>query len=98
MEFLLIPGVGLYAAESQAIRPKLCKNCAFLQNFHTRKLGEICAVYLKISKKRLNVNFYKNNGNDNNNNNSNNNNSNNNNNNNNNNNHNNNNNNDNDIL
>ena len=26
-----------------AIPPKLCGNCAFPQNFHTRKLGEIVA-------------------------------------------------------
>ena len=26
---------------SGAFRPKLCGNCAFPQNFHTRKLGEI---------------------------------------------------------
>ena len=25
----------------KGIRPKLCGNCAFPQNFHTRKLGEI---------------------------------------------------------
>ena len=28
-----------------ATRPKLCGNCAFPQNFHTRKLGEITAFY-----------------------------------------------------
>ena len=28
-----------------AIRPKLCENCAFPQNFHTRKLGEITVFY-----------------------------------------------------
>ena len=27
------------------IRPKLCENCAFPQNFHIRKLGEIRAFY-----------------------------------------------------
>ena len=27
------------------IGPKLCGNCAFLQNFHTRKLGEITVFY-----------------------------------------------------
>ena len=26
-------------------RPKLCGNCAFPQNFHTRKLGEITVFY-----------------------------------------------------
>ena len=28
-----------------AIPPKLCGNCAFPQNFHTRKLGEITVFY-----------------------------------------------------
>ena len=28
-----------------AIRPILCGNCAFPQNFHTRKLGEITVFY-----------------------------------------------------
>ena len=28
-----------------AIRPKLCGNCAFPQNFHTNKLGEISVFY-----------------------------------------------------
>ena len=28
-----------------ANRPKLCANCAFPQNFHTRKLGELTAFY-----------------------------------------------------
>ena len=27
------------------IRPKLCGNCAFPQNFHTRELGEISVFY-----------------------------------------------------
>ena len=27
------------------VRPKLYRNCAFLQNFHTRKLGEIMVFY-----------------------------------------------------
>ena len=30
------------------ICPKLCGNCAFPQNFHTRKLGEITAFYAVI--------------------------------------------------
>ena len=29
----------------RAICPKLCRNCAFPQNFHTRKLGEITIFY-----------------------------------------------------
>ena len=30
----------------RAILPKLCGNCTFPQNFHTRKLGEITALYV----------------------------------------------------
>ena len=33
-------------------RPKLCGNCAFPQNFHTRKLGEI-TVFIAV-----NLDFY----------------------------------------
>ena len=29
----------------KANRPKLCGNCAYPQNFHTRKLGEIAVFY-----------------------------------------------------
>ena len=29
----------------KAISPKLCGNCVFPQNFHTRKSGEITAFY-----------------------------------------------------
>ena len=36
---------GTVSAEFRAIRPNLCGNCAFLQNFHTRKLGEILVFY-----------------------------------------------------
>ena len=32
-------------AEFRAKRPKLCKNCVFQQNFHTRKFGEIKVFY-----------------------------------------------------
>ena len=39
-----------------AIRSKLCGNCAFLQNFHTRKLGENTVFYgvrnLRIKSKK----------------------------------------------
>ena len=31
--------------------PKLCVNCAFSQNFHTRKFGEI-TVFLAVNKKQ----------------------------------------------
>ena len=37
----------IVSAEFQVIRTKLCGNCAFPQNFQTRKLGEInvfCAM------------------------------------------------------
>ena len=30
-------------------RAKLCQNCAFPKNFHTRKLGEITVFYAVIS-------------------------------------------------
>ena len=30
----------------EAIRPKLCGNCSFPQNLHTRKLGEITVFYV----------------------------------------------------
>ena len=36
---------GTVSAEFQAILPKLCGNCVFHQNFHTRKLGEITVFY-----------------------------------------------------
>ena len=29
-------------------RPKLCGNCSFLQNYHTKKLGEITVFYAVI--------------------------------------------------
>ena len=29
-----------------AIGPKLCGNCAFPQNFHTKKVGEITVFYV----------------------------------------------------
>ena len=32
-------------------RPKLCGNCAFPQNFHTMKLGEITVFYAVPEKK-----------------------------------------------
>ena len=31
-----------------AFRPKLCGNCAFPQNFHTRKLGEITRFFAVV--------------------------------------------------
>ena len=33
------------SAEFWAIRPQLCRNCAFPQNFHTMKLDEILLFY-----------------------------------------------------
>ena len=38
------------SAEFLAIRAKLCGNCAFTQNFHTRKLGETTTFYAVVSK------------------------------------------------
>ena len=35
-------------AEFRSIRLKLCGNCAFPQNFHTKKLGKITVVYTVI--------------------------------------------------
>ena len=34
-------------------RPKLCGNCAFPQNFHTRKLGEITLFYAVVMLQKL---------------------------------------------
>ena len=36
---------GTVFTEFRAINPKLCENCAFPQNFHKRKLGEITVFY-----------------------------------------------------
>ena len=36
---------GTVSAQFRAIRPKLCGNCAFPQNLHTRKLGEITVFF-----------------------------------------------------
>ena len=36
---------GIGHAELRAICPKLCGNCTFLQNFHTRKIDEISEFY-----------------------------------------------------
>ena len=35
------------------IRQKLCRNCAFPQNFHTRKLGEITVFYAVNVRKKI---------------------------------------------
>ena len=40
---------GTVSAEFWANRPKLCGNCAFPKNFHTRKLGEITVFYAALS-------------------------------------------------
>ena len=34
-------------------RPKLCENCAFPQNLHTRKLGEITAFYAVLQMETM---------------------------------------------
>ena len=48
--FTQFPGVeilwkGTVSEWFRANHPKLCRNCAFPQNFHTRKLGEITVFY-----------------------------------------------------
>ena len=37
-----------------AIRPKLCGNCAFPQNFHTRKLSEITVFFVACHLTHIN--------------------------------------------
>ena len=39
---------GTVSAVVSANRPKLCRNCAFPQNFHTKKLGEIALFYVVV--------------------------------------------------
>ena len=48
--FTLIPGMEILwkrtvSTDFRAIVPKLCKNCALLQNFHSRNLREISVFY-----------------------------------------------------
>ena len=38
-----------------AIRPKLCRNCAFPQNFHTKKLGEIKGFWQGLETSLANI-------------------------------------------
>ena len=45
---ILLNGAVSGVNECPAIRLKLCGNCAFPQNFHTGKLGEISVLYLVI--------------------------------------------------
>ena len=47
-KFWLISWYGNFA-QFQANHSKLCGNCAFLQNFHIRKLGEITVIYVVYS-------------------------------------------------
>ena len=44
-QFFKILRKGTISAQFRAIRPKLCRNYVFLQNFNTKKPGEI-AVFL----------------------------------------------------
>ena len=49
-DFTWFPGVeilrkGTVFVQFRAIRPKLCGNCAFLPNFHTRKSGEMTVFF-----------------------------------------------------
>ena len=58
--FTEFPGVeilrkGRVSAEFRANRPELCGNCAFPQNFHTKKLGQISIFYAVIGFKRSQV-------------------------------------------
>ena len=46
------------SVEFRSIFPKLCGNCAFPQNFHTRKLGAILVFYA-VHCKILQFNFGK---------------------------------------
>ena len=43
--FTEFPGVEILWKGTVLIHQKLCGNCAFLQNFHTRKLGEIAVFF-----------------------------------------------------
>ena len=44
------------STEFRVIRPTLCENCAFPQNLHKRKLGEIMVIYaVKIRNIFLNL-------------------------------------------
>ena len=38
--------------------PKLCGNCAFLHNFHTKKLGKIAVFYVVIISSQLTKNLF----------------------------------------
>ena len=67
--FTLFPGVEILWKDTvfawfRAIRPKLCRNCVFPQNFHTIKLDEITGFFavaatvlriLTVSKDKLNL-------------------------------------------
>ena len=41
----------------RAIHPKLCGNCTFPQNFHTRKLGEITVFYAVLITPNFTTNY-----------------------------------------
>ena len=44
------------SAQFRVIRPTLCGNCVFLQNFHTRKSGEMTALYaVKLTRNGSNM-------------------------------------------
>ena len=47
---------GIVSAQFRAKRPKLCGNCAFPQNIHARKLGEITVFFAVLVRMSL---FYK---------------------------------------
>ena len=48
----------LLSQRKMPIRPKLCGNCAFPQNFHTRKLGETTAFHKVFASHGLTPIFF----------------------------------------
>ena len=57
----IIKSTDWHCKETIAIHPKLCGNCTFPQNSHTRKLGEIRVFYVvirTISSKLKSLNAY----------------------------------------
>ena len=45
-------------AQFRVNRPKLCKNCAFPQNFHTRKLDDITVLYAVKAMSNWNLSYH----------------------------------------
>ena len=58
--FTYFPGVEILwkgTVSAQAIRPTLCGNCAFPQNFQTRKLGENYGIFQSVCLKQVTINM-----------------------------------------